>query len=108
MEQARFDALEEGGFPASELAARGWSVVVVHAEADYRREARQGDWLVVRTRVESTRRSSMTIAQTIAQEADGEVVAEGSVVAVWLDREGRPMAVPREALEALGCDPGGP
>lgn len=103
LEQARFDALEAGGFPAAELARRGWSVVVVHAEADFRREALQGDELRVLTRVARARRTSMRIEQSVVREPDGEPVAEGAVVAVWLGPDGRPMAVPAEVLEALGA-----
>lgn len=101
-EQARFEALEAGGFPAAELGRRGWSVVVVHAEADFRREATQGDELLVRTRVEDTRRTSMRLTQEVIREDDGERIALGAVVAVWLGREGRPMAVPEEVRRALG------
>lgn len=105
-EQARFDALEARGFSVAELGRRGWSVVVVHAEADFRREAVQGDGLVVRTRLAAARRTSMRLAQEVVREAGGERIAEGEVVVVWLDREGRPMGVPPEVREALGAPEG--
>lgn len=101
-EQARFEALEAGGFPAGELARRGWSVVVVRAEADFRREAHQGDELLVRTHVSETRRTSMTLTQEVIGDRDGERIAEGAVVVVWLGSDGAPMAVPAEVRAGLG------
>ena len=103
MEQARFDALEQGGLPASEIARRGWSIVVVRAEADFKREALQGDLLTIRTRVESVRRTRIRIAQEIVREEDGVLVAGGAVVLAWLGRDRRPIPVPDEALDALGA-----
>lgn len=101
-EQARFEALEAGGFPASELVRRGWSVVVVRAEADFRREAHQGDELLVRTHVSEIRRTSMTLTQEVVGDRDGVRIAEGAVVVVWLGSDGAPMAVPAEVREGLG------
>ncbi|HZD03705.1 MAG TPA: thioesterase family protein [Longimicrobiales bacterium] len=103
LEQAHFEALDQGGFPGAEIARRGWAVVVVHAEADFRSEARQGDELRVRTRVAAVRRTSMRVEQTIVREGDGALVAEGAVVAVWVGPDGRPMPVPEEVREALGA-----
>jgi len=103
MEQARFDALEQGGFPSEEIARRGWSIIVVHAEADFKREALQGDALTIRTHVESVRRTRIRIAQEIRRDRDAEVVAEGAVVLAWLGPDRRPIAVPPDALTALGA-----
>jgi len=103
MEQARYDALEQGGLPPDEIARRGWSIVVVHAEADFKREALQGDLLTIRTRVESARRTRIRITQEILRERDDAPVAEGAVVLAWLGGDRQPIAVPEEALVALGA-----
>lgn len=122
-EQARFDALEHGGFPVAEMTRRGWGVHVVRIEVDYRRECRQGDRLEVRTRIESFRNSSVTIRQELrrrdrsiaggvepdapaprAPTGPGEVAAEATVVAVWIGEDGRPMRIPPEVRRALGED----
>ena len=112
-EHARFRALEAGGYDMGGLAERGWAVVVVRAEVDYRREARLDDRIVVRTGVGEVRRSSMVLEQQAvrvggkpgAPSDDGgeELLAEARIVAVWLEG-GRPRRVPDEVLEALGAE----
>src|SRR5690606_8021532 len=74
-EQARFGAFEAGGFPAPEIQARGWGVYVVRVEVDYLKEARLGDALVVRTRVEEVGRSSMLFHQVASPAGEPGVVS---------------------------------
>lgn len=110
-EQARYDALEAGGFPPERLSERGWGVHVVRIEVDYRRECRLGEALRVRTGIEEFRKSSMTIRQELLVEASEsgddaggspESAAEARVVVVWVGPEGRPMRIPDEVRSALG------
>lgn len=103
-EEARWEAMREGGFSVEALAERGWAIYVVRAEVDYEAEARLGDRLRIRTRVEEYRKTSMTIAQ-VAVRADEpeEVVARSRVVAVWIDTgTRRPTRIPAEVRAALG------
>ena len=60
-EQARFDAFEQGGFPAPEIQARGWGVYVVKLEVEFMKEAHLGDELVVRTRVAELGRANFAL-----------------------------------------------
>ena len=102
-EHARFQALKRGGLPMGEIEEEGWAIHVVRVEVDYRREVRQGDELLIRTRVERFRRSSMVIGQVAAFADDpDQVAAEARVVAVWIGRNGRPARVPERARRALG------
>jgi YbgC/YbaW family acyl-CoA thioester hydrolase len=106
-EQARFEALEAGGFPPSRLAEEGWGVHVVRIEVDYRREVRLGDRIRILTRVVALRNSSFSLEQRAYRPdpgADGEgaLVAEGKVVVVWVGSDGAPMRVPPEVRLALG------
>lgn len=101
-EQARFEAFEAGGLSSGEALGEGEAVVVVHAEADFRREVRMGDRIVVRTTVSGGRRSSLVFHQEAVREGDGEVVARGEVVGVWLGANGAPLRVPEEVKRALG------
>ena len=100
-EQARFDTFEAGGLTGDAALGGGRAVVVVRAEADFRKEVRMGDRVVVRTRVVAGRRSSLVFHQEAVRESDGESVAEGRVVGVWLDAEGRPLRVPDAVRRAL-------
>lgn len=102
-EYARFRALAEGGFPYSELQARGWGVYVVRIEVDYLREAQMDGRLRVRTWVESERRSSLVLAQELVREDEpSSVLARARVTAVWVGPDRRPLRVPAEVRSALG------
>ena len=103
-EQARFDAFEAGGFPAAEIQARGWGVYVVHLEVQYLKEAKQGDELIVRTRVAEVGRSSMVFHQVACPaESPDEISVEARVRAVFIGVEGRPARIPAEVRTALGA-----
>lgn len=102
-EQARFEALESGGLPVDQIAARGWAVVVARVEVDFHREARHGQRLRIRTRVEEPRNTSLVLRQEAVLDEAGDdeiLLAEARVVAVWL-RDGRPRRIPPEVREAL-------
>lgn len=106
-EQARFEALEAGGFPPSRLAEEGWGVHVVRVEVDYRREARLGDPIRIVTKAGAFRSTSFTVNQRayrppVATGGEGLVVAEAVVVLVWVGSDGAPMRVPPEVRQALG------
>jgi YbgC/YbaW family acyl-CoA thioester hydrolase len=116
-EQARYDALAEGGFSLEKLSERGWAVHVVRVEVDFRREAFLGQELLVRTRVVEARSSSMTLEQVAVDPSakdrvidQGRVVAarpdavfaEGKIVVVWIGLDRAPMRIPPEVRSALG------
>lgn len=116
-EQARFEALEAGGFPPSRMAEEGWGVHVVRVEVDYRREARLGDPIRIVTRISSLRNSSFSLEQRAYRRhpaavddrlpgvgGEGFVVAEGVVVLVCVGSDGVPMRIPVEVRQALGGD----
>ena len=101
-EQARFEALDAGGFDLEALRAQGWGIHVVRVEVDYRRELLMGQRIRIRTWLERWRKTSMIIAQQADRGEGTEVVADIRVVAVWIDPDGRPMRVPESARIALG------
>ncbi len=103
MEVARIRALSDAGHPVQDLLARGWGVHVVRVEIDYRSEAFMDETLVVRTRMEGVRRSSLTVVQEIVrQDHDGPtLISEARVTWVWVDDRGRPTRVPDGIVAAL-------
>lgn len=108
-EYARFQALSKGGFDVHELERRGEGIHVVRVEIDYRREARLGDELVVRTVARDLRNSSMTLEQRALADGDPEsVVAEARVVVVWVGPDGRPMRIPEDIRRSIGGAPAAP
>lgn len=101
-EHARFEALEDAGFSWSILAERGWAIFVVRIEVDYVAEARRKDQLLIRTRADSFRRTSMVLAQEMVRADDpSQVVARARVTAVWIGPDRKPMRVPDEVREGL-------
>ncbi len=105
LELARFDALEEGGFPPSALSENGWAIHVVRIEVDYAKPCVQGQALRIRTRVEQFRKTSMVIAQDIRRLDDGpdaDPAVRARVTAVWIGDKGRPVRIPDWARTALG------
>lgn len=103
-EEARWEALREGGFPVDALEERGWAIYVIRAEVDYEKEARLGDRLRIRTRVERYRQTSFVVGQVATRADDPDVVvARSRVVAVWIDAATRrPTRIPDEVRSALG------
>src|SRR6476646_4890894 len=81
------------------------SVIIAHAECDYRAPAHFGDELEIRVGVGEIGRSSFTLLYEIAQLAGDGVVATGRTVMVSYDYEKRsatPLPVPaRDLLQRL-------
>jgi acyl-CoA thioester hydrolase len=105
LEQARYDAMEAGGFPHTEVLGRGWGIYVVRVEVDYKKQCFQGDVLRIRTWVDEFRKVSMVIRHEIRREAEGEETEPAltaRVVLVWIGEDGRPMRVPGGARASLG------
>ena len=76
---------------------------VVRIEVDYRAEAFMGQEMVIRTRADSARTSSMVLLQDAVSADDGDTVfAQARVVAVWIGPQGRPIRIPDEVRTALG------
>jgi YbgC/YbaW family acyl-CoA thioester hydrolase len=95
LEHARFEAMQQAGFSWDVLDERGWKIFVVRCEVDYVSEARRGDRLIVRTWMDSFRRTSMKFAQEIVRSDDQTVVVTRSLVtAVWVGTNRHPMRVP--------------
>ncbi len=79
----------------------GWSMPLVHAEADYRRPMRMGERLSVRLTVERVGKRSMTFAYTVAG-PDGEERARVKLVHAFIRlSDFGPHPVPERVLRAL-------
>ena len=98
-EYARFQTLEAAGFPPEALLDEGTGIHVVRVEVDYKREARLGQSLTIRTESEQIRNSSMTLVQEAR--SGGDVLARARVVVVWIGPDGRPMRIPDDIRAAL-------
>ena len=100
MERARSDMIRAVGIDQSAmLHGDGSAYFVVHVDIRYRRPARLGEDLQVVSTVEQVRASSVNIHQRVMR--GPELLADASVTAAWLDREGRPRRQPKEWVETF-------
>jgi acyl-CoA thioester hydrolase len=98
MERARSDMIRALGIDqAAMLRADGSAYFVTRVDIRYRRPARLGDDVQVVSTVEQLRASSVHIHQRVMRGA--ELLADASVTAAFLDREGRPRRQPKEWVE---------
>lgn len=118
-EVARIQLLDDVGYPVQKLLKRGWGVHVVRVEVDYKKEVFMGEKLRIRTRLDETKRSSMSVVQEILRDRSGgsepsdgnggsdrdEVVCRARVVWVWVAESGRPQRVPEGVRKALEAGP---
>jgi acyl-CoA thioester hydrolase len=100
MERARSDMIRAVGIDQAEmLRGDGSAYFVTHVDIHYRRPARLADELRVVSTVEQVRASSVHIHQRVMR--GPELLADASVTAAFLDREGRPRRQPREWVETF-------
>jgi acyl-CoA thioester hydrolase len=98
MERARSDMLRAMEIDqVGELAASGSAYAVVEAQLRYRRPARLGDDLVIRSTIDELRGSSVRIQQRVMR--GGEELVTGQITAAFLDGRGRPQRHPKEWVE---------
>jgi YbgC/YbaW family acyl-CoA thioester hydrolase len=105
LEQARWDALEGGGFTPADLYGQGWGIHVVRAEVDYMKPCQQGHLLRILSWPERLRSTSMVFAHEIYRDIDGAEAGPAvaaRVTLVWIGPGGRPMRIPDVARRALG------
>ena len=100
MERARSDMLRAVGIDQqAALRGDGSAYFVTRVDIRYRRPARLGEDLQVVSSVEQVRASSVNIHQRVMR--GPELLADASVTAAFLDREGRPRRQPKEWVETF-------
>ncbi|MFO7300487.1 MAG: thioesterase family protein [Actinomycetes bacterium] len=101
-DDALTDWLWDAGFTGEHLGV-GAEMVTAHIEIDFRSSARLGDVIVTEPSVERIGNTSMTVALRTTRQSDGELIAEGREVIVFVDPETfRPVPVPEEIRTRLG------
>ena len=92
--------LEAIGYPYETLRNADWDVHVVHVDLDYRAPAEFRDRLYNAVRVSAVRESSVEFEYE-CRDKDDDLVAEGGLVHVAVDKSGEPTRVPEEFREAV-------
>lgn len=104
-ERARTEWLRARGIEQQRLRDTvGGLFVVTTTELRYHRPARLDDLLLVTAEVTDAGRASLTIAQTARRnDADGELLCDGSIRIGWVDAATlAPRRMPSALLQALG------
>jgi len=98
MERARSDMIRAVGVDQSaELRHSGSAYAVVEVNIRYRRPAKLGDDLLVVSKVDQVRASSVHIQQRVMR--GQELLTDAKVTAAFLDREGRPRRQPGDWVQ---------
>jgi acyl-CoA thioester hydrolase len=99
LEQARVETLESLATGMDALMSTGIQIVVVRSDIRFRSPAVAGDELVISSRLGELRVASMTWNQQIDRGPTRIVDAE--ITAATVDRDGRPVRIPRDLRAAL-------
>jgi len=99
-EVGRTEYCEKAGYPYPRMEAEGIFITVVEARARYRRSARYGDVVTVRTRLGEMKSRGCSFFYEIAL-PDGGIAAEGETHHLFLDGRGRPCLIPPDIREAF-------
>ncbi len=99
-EVGRTDYCEAAGYPYARMEAEGVFIAVIEAAARFRKPARYGDVVTVRTRFGGMKSRGCSFLYELFL-PDGDVAAEGETRHVFLDRAGRPVRVPPAVARAF-------
>jgi acyl-CoA thioester hydrolase len=102
-EVGRTEYCERAGYPYPRMEADGIFITVTEAHARYRRSARYGDVVTIRTRLGEMKSRGCSFLYEIAL-PDGAIAAEGETHHLFLDESGRPRSAPpaiRDAFRAF-------
>lgn len=78
---------EKYGLRYLDIFEKGFTVPVVNVQCDYKRSLRYGDRVVVETRFIDDLAAKIKFEYMLTNPATGEIVAKGSSVQVFLDKE---------------------
>lgn len=99
-EVGRTDYCEKVGYPYPRMEAEGTFITVVDVRVRYRRSARYGDVVTVKTRMGEVKSRSCSFNYEVLL-PDGSVAAEGETHHLFLDARGKPRSIPPSINEAF-------
>ncbi|MEO6327239.1 MAG: thioesterase family protein [Thermoanaerobaculia bacterium] len=99
-EVGRTEYCEQAGYPYPRMEAEGILITVVELKVRYRKSARYGDIVTVRTRFGGQKSRGCTFFYEILL-PDGSLAVEGETHHLFMDRDGRPRTVPPTIRQAF-------
>lgn len=101
LEWGREEWLEQHGLYYDRILEMGAQTVTVNININYRKECRQGDVLLIKTRPVKMGRSSLVLQQEIFKKS-GELAADATVTLVTIDTETRKSRpIPEEIVKLI-------
>ena len=101
-EFARSEYFRSRGGSYRDLEREGSLLPVVEAHCDYKASARYDDLLVIRTRVSTLKRASLTFSYELFREGSFErPLCTGHTVHACIGRDGKPMRLPDTLVQLL-------
>ena len=102
LEYGRMAVLEKAGFTLARLKELGVFIVVRRIEIDYKIPAREGETLMIRTRLQEHNKMKGVFYQEILSASKGALLVRAHVTWVFTDLDGKLMAIPEFFKDALG------
>jgi acyl-CoA thioester hydrolase len=99
-EVGRTDYCEKVGYPYPRMEAEGYFITVIEVHVRYRRSARYGDVVTVKTRLGGLKSRGCSFHYEVLLPG-GSIAAEGETHHLFLDAHGRPRSVPPSIAEAF-------
>jgi len=99
-EVGRTTYCDHAGYPYARMEAEGILITVVDVRARYRRSARYGDVVTVRTRCTEMKSRGCAFAYEVLL-PDGSLAVEGETRHLFLDANGRPRTAPKGVTDAF-------
>jgi acyl-CoA thioester hydrolase len=107
-ETARAEWIRAHGISYRELEAQGIIIPVIEAHVRYRQPARYDDLIDIATTARAIGRARVEFAYAIRRAGAGPLLAEGTTVHAFLDRDGRPRRMPDLIHRWVGGKDDGP
>ena len=95
-EIGRTEWCRHAGIDYRELEAQGYLLVVTEATCRYLAPARYDDEVLIRTRVVSANRRQLRFQYDLRLKEKGTSLATGETTHLWIDRTGKPVALPSQ------------
>ncbi len=101
LEYARVATMQQLGIPFQDYFKKGTGIVIVEAHIKYLHPATLGDELEITLEGMKAGKTSLTFNQDIFNSRTGKKLWEGELVAVFLNKEGKPIPMDEDFRKAF-------
>ena len=98
-ERARGELCRSRGYPYSRMEEAGYMLPVREAQCRYYSPARYDDLIKIHVQIDEIRKASIVFSYKIYDEADEKLLCTGMTHHAFVNKSGRPVAVPENIRE---------